>query len=69
MKGNYKMENNCEHKWVYQCTDYKCDRGGYASQYTKIDTYYCERCLEQKEIIAKDVSSREKPYWYQGRTL
>ena len=57
-------ENNCEHKWVYQCTDYKYDRGGYGNQYTKIDTYYCEKCLERKEIIAKDEYSREIPYWY-----
>jgi hypothetical protein len=55
-----------EHKWVYQDSDYKFERGAYNHSYTKIDTYYCENCLEIKDIIAKHEDCRDKPYWFKG---
>ena len=57
----------CEHKWVFQGSDYeKRERNRYENIYKKIDTYYCEKCLEIKEIISKDENSEKKPYWYKG---
>lgn len=54
----------CEHKWNFQGSDYKRTNGTYNDTFTKIDIYYCEKCLERKEIIAKHESSRYEPYWY-----
>ena len=34
----------CEHKWIYQMSDYKCEKVGYyAYEYMRVDTYYCEK--------------------------
>ena len=55
-----------EHKWVYQGTDYKYKYSPYGnSEYEKIDTYYCEKCLKCKENIRYECS-REAPYWFKG---
>jgi len=55
----------CKHKWVFQTSDYKFTYNTYGnSEYERIDTYYCENCLEQKEIVAKYEYSRETPYWF-----
>lgn len=60
-------DDECEHKWVYQGSDYeKRERNRYENTYKKIDTYYCEKCLEIKEIVVKDEDSEKKPYWYKG---
>lgn len=57
----------CNHKWVFQDSIYYCQYSCYGnSEYKRIDTYYCEKCLEQKEILAKCECSREKPYWYKN---
>lgn len=59
-----ETKKKCEHQWVFQCSDYKMERGTYNSEYSRIDTYYCEKCCEQKEIVAKQDCCREWPYWY-----
>lgn len=33
----------CEHKWVFQGSDYKYSLGHCNDTYERIDTYYCER--------------------------
>ena len=54
----------CEHKWIFRESSYDSRGGAYKDVYKRIDTYYCEKCLEQKEIIAKNEDARCKPYWY-----
>lgn len=55
----------CEHKWIFQESAYRREpSSGYNDLYERIDTYFCEKCLETKEIVAKHEYSRGKPYWY-----
>jgi len=54
----------CEHKWVFQESSYSHSLGGYNDTFDRVDTYYCEKCLEIKEINAKHENSRGTPYWY-----
>lgn len=55
----------CEHKWVFQGSDYEHIYHSYGRvEYKRIDTYYCEKCLEYKEITAKYECSNERPYWF-----
>lgn len=58
----------CEHKWVYQMSDYECEANGYYSkQYCRTDIYYCEKCCETKDIVAKiecrDIKDGEPSWW------
>lgn len=67
-KEKYRKNSMCVHKWIYQTSDYKCEKEGYyVNKYSKIDTYYCEKCCETKEKIAK-VERRDinqgVPYWW-----
>lgn len=51
----------CEHKWVYQMSDYKCEKEGYyIKKFSRIDTYYCEKCCEVKEKNSKGRNKRYK---------
>lgn len=53
----------CKHKWVYQETHYSYESGGYQSTWNKLDIYYCENCLEKKEVLRSE-SNRDKPLWW-----
>ena len=54
----------CEHRWVFMETICRSDSGGgYNICYTRLDLFYCDKCLEQKEVKKKEYS-REKPDWY-----
>lgn len=58
----------CEHKWIYQMSNYESVKVGYYTcEYSRIDTYYCEKCCEIKEKVnkceAKDIKEG-KPYWW-----
>lgn len=58
----------CEHKWVFQGSDYKEQQvGAIKYEVTRIDTYYCENCLERREVISKSEIVRigdPYPYWF-----
>lgn len=54
----------CEHDWAYQLTSKSCiDDGGYQLKWTRVDRYFCRKCLEQKDV-QKTEYSRECPEWY-----
>lgn len=58
----------CDHKWIYQMSDYISEKVSYYSnEYSRIDTYYCEKCCETKEKITKmelrNVNNG-KPLWW-----
>lgn len=63
----------CNHKWVYQASDYKKThiRGVCYYNFKRIDTYYCEKCCEVKEKVTKDeyrnyfkYDNESLPYWW-----
>ena len=57
------MNNNCEHKWVYMDPKKYSKYNGYVSTFTRIDKFYCEKCLEIKDI-KKEGYDRDTPEWY-----
>jgi hypothetical protein len=63
-KGIYMEDKICEHKFVF-LRSYKHDDwpGGYNTEFTRIDFFFCEKCLEQREINKRGWS-RETPDWY-----
>ena len=58
----------CEHKWVFQRSDFQRDkRSQYKDFFKRIDTYYCEKCLEVREVVAREEDMFSgKPYWFEG---
>lgn len=42
---------SCDHKFVHRNSDsFKASASRYSWKYTCIDYYFCEKCLEEKEI-------------------
>ena len=56
-------KNNCDHKFVHLETIRKDKYDRDCTDYLRIDRFYCEKCLEQKEI-RKEELRRERPEWY-----
>ena len=55
-----------EHKFVHLRTaKWIGNDGGYSTQFIRVDTFFCERCLDQKEV-RKETYSRDTPEWYRG---
>lgn len=45
------MSENCEHKFVHKSTDgFYRSNGRYSWHYCLIDYFFCEKCLQEKEI-------------------
>jgi hypothetical protein len=64
MVGGLNMDNkSCEHKWVHMDTKKRSHSESYIIYYKRIDYFFCEKCLETKEIVRDDYS-REMPDWY-----
>lgn len=57
------MESNCEHKFVHLDTKKTRQSNGWTDYFKRVDTYFCEKCLEEKEKI-KEASERYAPDWY-----
>ncbi len=57
------MNNNCEHKFVYLDTKKSNEYNGFVFHYIRIDTFYCEKCLEYKDK-KQETHSRERPDWW-----
>ncbi|MFA5322132.1 MAG: hypothetical protein WC373_05605 [Smithella sp.] len=59
----------CEHKWVYMETvrrHAKTASPGYSAQidWKRVDRFYCEKCLEVKELTKTAPGYYEKPEWF-----
>lgn len=55
----------CEHKWVFKYSHSSENSTGYASEWKRVDEYFCEKCLDEKQK-EKYILSRGKPAWYKG---
>lgn len=53
----------CTHKYVHLETIYKYAMGNYSDTYTRIDRFFCERCLHEDTKI-KTETSRGSPDWW-----
>lgn len=65
------MEEKCDHRFLHLRTEsyYKPER--YTNSYFLTDYFFCERCLEEKEVkkVAYDVSIySDTPDWALGIT-
>ena len=56
----------CEHKFVHLDTELTKEDKGYSTIYTRIDRFYCEKCLYD-EKKTRTVSSREIPSWWHNK--
>ena len=54
---------DCEHKFVHLDTIRKNYADGWGTNWILVDRFYCEKCLEEKEV-KKEKWSRERPEWY-----
>lgn len=58
---------NCKHKFVFLRTSRSTDdSGAYNTKFTRVDTFFCEHCLEYKEV-KKEEWSRDTPAWYREK--
>jgi hypothetical protein len=54
---------NCEHKFVHLETKKTRRSDSWYDHFKRIDTFFCEKCLEEKVKI-KEIYSRDIPDWY-----
>ena len=59
--GGIQME--CEHKFVHLETIRKDYYDSGCTHFLRIDRFYCEKCLEEKEV-KKESWCRNTPEWY-----
>jgi len=65
MDNQYKDE--CEHKYVHLSTHYNREVSSYKTRYTRLDVYFCERCLKQEKTITDEYvyTNDPTPLWWQ----
>ena len=56
-------DKQCEHKFVLLGTVKYADNSGYNTHFVRVDTFFCERCLAEREL-RKDSYDRDTPEWY-----
>lgn len=57
------VAKDCEHKFVFLRSAKWSDASGHTVHYTRIDMFFCEKCLERRQIRNEDYK-REPPDWY-----
>lgn len=55
--------NKHEHKFIFIESIKRRERAGHNDLFRKIDRFFCERCLETREV-EKHEYSRDIPDWY-----
>lgn len=54
----------CDHKFIFLRTAKWIEStGGYNTQFVRVDTFFCEKCLKQEEKRQEDYK-RDTPSWY-----
>ncbi len=61
-----KVMAECSHEYVHLDTDLKMESGNYGSVYTRIDRFFCNKCLHEVEKT-KTEESRNGPVWWHNR--
>lgn len=56
-------DKRCKHAFVLMETKKHDTCSGYNQKFTRIDLFYCSKCLEIKEVKRVDYS-RDTPDWY-----
>jgi hypothetical protein len=56
--------SDCDHKWVHLESIKKEDGISYTycTSLKKVDRFFCEKCLEQKEVVKECEVSRHSKY-------
>lgn len=62
-QGSIGKRNEHEHKFVHLETKRSTKMSNYQSGWTRIDTFFCEKCLVYKDKKQEEWS-RDKPSWY-----
>ncbi len=57
--------DGCEHDFLYIESIYKREGMAYQRKYTRIDRFYCRKCLLETEK-KREECSRDTPEWYQS---
>ena len=60
------MGTECKHKWIFMESICKKTAFGFGIEYTRTDLFFCEKCLEQKQV-KKEASQKygeSAPDWY-----
>jgi len=56
----------CEHDYDYLYPEYSRIDGPGLNYYEQKDIFFCRKCLERKEVLARTANERGKPNWYKG---
>lgn len=59
-------DSECEHKWVFIDSIYGSESGTYQIGWKRLDRFFCEKCLQQKEV-KKEEWNRETPAWWKSK--
>lgn len=54
---------DCDHQFVFLRTAKWEEGTGYHSTFHRVDTFFCQKCLLQKEVERK-ATARDTPDWY-----
>lgn len=58
------MVPECQHVYSHLETIKKTNSdGGYNIEYKRIDRFFCQKCLKERETV-KSTYSRDKPDWF-----
>lgn len=61
--GTCPPVKQCSHRYVLLRSARWTEDSGYNTHFQRLDVFFCESCLEQKEI-SRDEYSRGTPAWY-----
>jgi hypothetical protein len=62
--GSGVVPRRCQHRYVVlRSARWTDDSGSYNTHFIRLDTFFCEHCLDQKEV-RKEEYSRDTPDWY-----
>ncbi|MFV0500047.1 MAG: hypothetical protein ACK5MH_00460 [Bacteroidales bacterium] len=59
-------KNQCKHKWIFMESVCRTKKYDYYVEYIRVDLFFCEKCLEQKQV-KKEAGQRYEestPDWY-----
>ena len=58
------MDLQHEHQYVLASTVYVHEAHRVHSHYFRISTFFCESCLEEKEVTKKEYNKEKAPDWF-----